>query len=304
MGKLTKKNFPSMTAACVADVRGVKRYVTSYTCVLMSSIWIKILTTIDIRNQLLQRKDCNLDRAVKNLASLVEDLRDLCNRFDDICRETKLVAENLGIDATFPQLRKALRVKRGDSEMTDEDRFKFDVFYVALDHVIVALVERFRSTETIYSKFSFLWLFPDISNEEVTTAASKLGKEYPDDLNGSILSSQMIALKQVYNDNFQKGKPVPHALLNELAQNGLEEVYDEVATALRIFITIPVSVASGERTFSKLSLIKCANRATMSQEHLNSLATLNINCSLARQIDYTDIIREFAKKQAARGCDF
>ena len=214
-----------MTAACVADVRGLKRYVTSYTCVLMSSIWIKILTTIDIRNQLLQRKDCTLDRAVKNLASLVEDLRDLRNRFDDICRETKLVAENLGIDATFPQLRKVLRVKRGDSEMTDEDRFKFDVFYVALDHVIVALVERFRSTETICSKFSFLWLFPDISNEEVTTAASKLGKEYPENLNGSILSSQMIALKQVYNDNFQKGKPVPHALLNELAQNGLEEVY-------------------------------------------------------------------------------
>ena len=135
-----------------------------------------------------------MDRAVKNLASLVEDLRDLRNRFDDICRETKLVAENLGIDATFPQLRKVLRVKRGDSEMTDEDRFKFDVFYVALDRVIVALVERFRSTETICSKFSFLWLFPDISNEEVTTAASKLGKEYPDDLNGSILSSQMIAL--------------------------------------------------------------------------------------------------------------
>ena len=112
----------------------------------------------------------------------MEDLRDLRNRFEDICRETKLVAENLGIDATFPQLRKVLRVKRGDSEMTDEDRFKFDVFYVALDHVIVALVERFRSTETICSTFSFLWLFPDISNEEVTTAASKLRKEYPDDL--------------------------------------------------------------------------------------------------------------------------
>ena len=42
----------------------------------------------------------------------------------------------------------------------------------------------------------------------------------------------------------------------------------------------------------------------MSQERLNSLATLNINCSLARQIDFTDILREFAKKQAARGCDF
>ena len=87
--------------------------------------------------------------------------------------------------------------------------------------------------------FSFLWLFPDIGNEDITAAASTLGKKYPGDLNGNILSSQMVALKQVYDDNFQKGKPVPHKLQNELCHNGLEEVYDEVATALRIFLTIP-----------------------------------------------------------------
>ena len=122
-------------------------------------------------------------------------------------------------------------------------------------------------------------------------------------MNGSILSSQMVALKQVYNENFQKGKPVPYSLLSELAQSVLEEVYeyDEVATAPRIFLTIPVSVASGERTFSKL---KCANRAIMTQERLNSLTELNINCYLARRINFNDRIREFARKQAARGCDF
>ena len=111
----------------------------------------------------------------------------------------------------------------------------------------------------------------------------------------------MVALKQVYNENFQKGKPVPYSLLNGLAQSVLEEVYDEVATAPRIFLTIPVSVASGERTFSKL---KCANRAIMTQERLNSLSELKLNCYLARRINFNDRIREFARKQAARGCDF
>ena len=98
----------------------------------------------------------------------------------------------------------------------------------------------------------------------------------------------MVALKQVYNKNFQKCKPVPQPShpFERAGSEHLEEVYDEVATALRIIL-------QGKEIF-KLSLIKCANRATMTQERLNSLSTLNINCSLAA----------ITIKQAARGCDF
>ena len=117
--------------------------------------------------------------------------------------------------------------------MTDEDSLKFDVFYVVHVSVIVALVERFRSTETICSKLSFLWLFPDISSGEVTAAASMLGKEYPADLNGSILSSNRCTTEisrrasqylTILTDGTSVQRKVPHTLLNELAQNGLEEV--------------------------------------------------------------------------------
>ena len=42
----------------------------------------------------------------------------------------------------------------------------------------------------------------------------------------------------------------------------------------------------------------------MTQKRLNSLSVLNINCYLTRRIDFNNIIREFARKQAAFGCDF
>jgi len=41
-------------------------------------------------------------------------------------------------------------------------------------------------------------------------------------------------------------------------------------------LTIPVSVASAERSFSKLKLIKSNLRSTMSQQRLNRLALLSI----------------------------
>ena len=43
-----------------------------------------------------------------------------------------------------------------------------------------------------------------------------------------------------------------------------------------ILLTIPVTVATAERSFSKLKLIKSYIRSTMSQERLNGLAILSI----------------------------
>ena len=49
-----------------------------------------------------------------------------------------------------------------------------------------------------------------------------------------------------------------------------------IAIALRILLTLPITVASGERSFSKLKIIKNYLRSTMTQERLSGLATLAI----------------------------
>jgi hypothetical protein len=54
-----------------------------------------------------------------------------------------------------------------------------------------------------------------------------------------------------------------------------------ITTALRIFVSWPASVASGERTFNVLKRVKNYHRSTMGQDRLNGFATLSINCDLA-----------------------
>lgn len=61
-------------------------------------------------------------------------------------------------------------------------------------------------------------------------------------------------------------------LLVFLEEKDLIEVYPNMWVALRIAVTTPVTVASAERSFSKLKLIKTYLRSTMSQERLNGLA--------------------------------
>ncbi|XP_042387684.1 uncharacterized protein LOC121979757 [Zingiber officinale] len=52
------------------------------------------------------------------------------------------------------------------------------------------------------------------------------------------------------------------------------DCYPNVAIAYRILLTMPVTVGSAERSFSKLKLLKTYMRSTMSQERLNGLVIL------------------------------
>jgi len=62
----------------------------------------------------------------------------------------------------------------------------------------------------------------------------------------------------------------------------LVESYPNVNVTLRIFLTLPVSIASCERSFNKLKLIKNYLRSSMGQERLSSLSTLSIEYKCQR----------------------
>src|SRR6218665_485764 len=73
--------------------------------------------------------------------------------------------------------------------------------------------------------------------------------------------------------------------------------YGFVCIGLRIFCTLPVTVASAERSFSQLKRIKSYTRSTMAQDRLQGLALLCIESDLAKTIDYDAVIDSFASKK-------
>lgn len=68
----------------------------------------------------------------------------------------------------------------------------------------------------------------------------------------------------------------------------------------RILFTIPITVASAERSFSKLKLLKNYLRSTMSQERLNGLATLCIEKKLLDDVNIEAIIDDFSSRNVRR----
>ncbi|XP_050383959.1 uncharacterized protein LOC126800607 [Argentina anserina] len=73
-----------------------------------------------------------------------------------------------------------------------------------------------------------------------------------------------------------------------------------IRLAYRILLTIPVTVASAKRSFSKLNLLKSNLRSTMSQERLNGLVLISIESDYLGKINCDKLIDDFAAKKARR----
>jgi hypothetical protein len=89
----------------------------------------------------------------------------------------------------------------------------------------------------------------------------------------------------------------PLDILNFLKQH---DYFPNATIAYRVLLTIPMTVASAERSFSKLKLLKSYLRSTMTQERLNSLATIAIESEMLEKIDYEYIIEDFISKNTHR----
>ena len=68
--------------------------------------------------------------------------------------------------------------------------------------------------------------------------------------------------------NYKGGIIKPLDILNKICKLKLSVLFSNISVALRIFLTLPVTVATAERSFSKLSYIKNKLRNSYSQYRL------------------------------------
>ncbi|MGH0121313.1 UNVERIFIED_CONTAM: hypothetical protein FKN15_070374 [Acipenser sinensis] len=65
-------------------------------------------------------------------------------------------------------------------------------------------------------------------------------------------------------------------------------------------LALSVTVASVERSFSKLKMIKTYLRSSMAQERLSGQAIISINHQVGSMLSYDEVINDFASKAARR----
>lgn len=81
---------------------------------------------------------------------------------------------------------------------------------------------------------------------------------------------------------------------------GLLSTFPNLEVAMRIYLTLPVTNCSAERGFSALKRIKSVTRSTLDQTKLNNLMVLFTERDITLQIDFDDVINDFAIKKSRK----
>lgn len=283
----------NLTAECKSDLQGIKKYLDTFECVLMSAIWIKVLTMIHEVNLVIESRDATLDVERDNIDQLRADILKLREKWNDILEEARHVSIKIGVPDSFA-------TRRGYPTQKDaENYFRVNVFFNIIDFVIDGLSRRFSAVRDICGLFDFLWHFKQLDENELLQKANQFQLRYPSHISSDI-QSEVLLLKRIFDVNFKLDAVLPKKIYGQILNLRLGNVFPNVLIALRIFLSLPATVASNERSFSVLKRIKSYFRSTMVQERLNGLAILNINSDKAKLLDFSGVIDEFAQRKARK----
>ena len=237
------------------EVSSLATWLQSFEIVLLATFRFKTLQTIDDTSRSLQCSKITLDDESRLMKSLPSDLQRI---WESNSSGVNLVASSLGLQQEF-RLRRLRRTKTfyGEDRSTvyehenKEAGFKVTVFNVALDTLICEITNRSETISKVNSMFSFIWNSNTDSND---AKAQELAKHYPTDLVAEQFVEEIRHLSNVHETLFEKVTSLD--LLNKIFEKGLQNLFPQTCVALRIFVSIPVSVSQGERSFSKLALVK------------------------------------------------
>ena len=116
-----------------------------------------------------------------------------------------------------------------------------------------------------------------------------LADSYPDDLDSCVFADEMIQLTEYVTANNCKS---PADIDNLLHSDQLEETFQNVCVGLRIYLSLMVLNCSGERSFSKMALIKISTLGD--RRFFTALGRLSFESDVLETITFGKVIEQFA----------
>ncbi|KAI3811621.1 hypothetical protein L1987_21347 [Smallanthus sonchifolius] len=240
-------------------------------------IWYEILTKVNVVSKMLQSKDMLLDVGIEEVDKLIKYFKNYRETgFSKTIDEAKEIANELGVDTIFPQRRPI---------------------------PIASLETRFEQYKDFKRLFGFL--FPkelrELDEKDLKSCCYRLQDALKYKEKSDIDANELYLELKLFETFITSQIISPIDALNNLNRFCF---FPNASIAYRVLLSIPVTVASAERSFSKLKLLKSYLRSTMSQERLNGLAMISIESDTLETMNYEDLIESFASKNARRASRF
>ena len=137
-------------------------------------------------------------------------------------------------------------------------------------------------------------------NGTVNKPSNQLCNLYSSDIDVNRLIPQLSVMPEVVNIfNKESGSTVKKVttvrticdIMNNTSSSKV--MFSEVDKLLKIYLTVPMTTATAERTFSTMRRIETYLRSTMGQERLNHAMALHTHKSRTDEVDLTSVAQQF-----------
>lgn len=243
---------------------------------------------------------CQTQYAIQNIRDKVD------NEFHSIFQETKDTCNELNINICVPRITGKQTMRCNVATDCPENYYRVFLFIPFIDNFLDQMKNRFLEHQTTLKSFICLLPKPGVKvvTKEIQLEFKEILNLYADILNDCsdyLVSDQMSfgELDLWYQSCDYQGsvRHYTRSVLDKYFQYD-SQVYPVISKLLQILITLPVTTATGERSFSTLRRLKNYLRNTTGQQRLNGMAALNIHNDIEVKPDL--VLDEMAKHSTRR----
>ncbi|KAM3198715.1 hypothetical protein ACQJBY_073716 [Aegilops geniculata] len=280
-----------------------------YEFIVAIVIWYEVLYAVNLVSKHLQAKDMLIDVAIEKVQGLITFFKGYRETgFVQALETAKGIALEMDIGTAFRKRREIKRKRHFDENPNDtnvatqsaEESFRVHYFVRIVDQAISSLTSRFEQYQGYQKIFGFLFTYETLQSldkKSLKTSCDNLEVALRKDGKSDIDANELY-VELMFLQNFMPKENIgPVEILKFLKRH---DCFPNASIAYRVLLTIPVTVASAERSFSKLKLLKSYMRTTMTQQRLTDLATIALESEVLEKIDYEDIIEDFISRNTKR----
>ncbi|KAL6579336.1 hypothetical protein OROMI_009552 [Orobanche minor] len=283
------------------------RVMKSFDFLFMLYMMNKVMAITYLLCEALQSKSLDILQAM-DLISNTKDL--LCclraDGYDILLKSVQLACERIGVQVPDMNTCYALgRACRRKDSITFEHHYHFDIFNAVIDLQLEEISSRFDEESMELLRLSSALEprenFKMFDDGDIYRLAEEF---YPNDFSGQelhYLRSQLEHYKFniIHSGRFNNLSNISE-LCRRLVETGKAQYYHLIDRLIRLVLTLPVSTATTERSFSAMKLVKTDLRNKMEDEYLADCLMVYIEREFAAGIDTNLIIDEFYSKKHRR----
>ncbi|XP_072351187.1 zinc finger MYM-type protein 1-like [Scyliorhinus torazame] len=284
---------------CKRDAKNLYHKLVKLEDAILTVVWEDVLERFNKTSRKLQTSGFDVFEGYLLLSSLLSFVKELRENSADRIAHYESEAKGLREDITssYSDASKRIVTRKfsdgtsGIASLRGVDKFRIEVLYQLYDCLIIQLRKRIDPYEQIAKRFKFLSEL--VNNSEIDEDSTKLIiSYYKDDIDHKLVNEcyqfkEYLHLRKSQRTEVNTPSKMQCAdVLQLICEQHLIEVFPNITTALKLYLTMPITSCEAERKFSKLSFIKNKFQSTITEERLNSLCILSLENDSVRKLSY------------------